>query len=578
MPINDMTLRIGGEAGQGVESGGAGFAKALARSGLHLCGIPDYYSRIRGGHNFFTIRVGEAPVPATRDHVDLLIALTAETVARHLDCLSPGAAIIIDEAQPIDDDLRQARDLQLLRLPLLEIAKREGSEVMVNTAALAAAAAITELPLDAVMGVIAENFAKKGDEVVEANRRVAEAAFAAAQAALERPFSWKLQPIEAPKRVVINGNEAFALGALVAGCQFVAGYPMTPATSVLEYMATHADQWGLVVKHTESEIAAINMCIGAANAGVRAMAPTSGGGFDLMTEGLSLAGMTETPLVILLAGRPGPATGLATRTAQADLFLAMHAGHGEFPRVILAPHTPQAFFEAAIRAFNIAEQYQLQVIVLSDQYAASGIWTVDADAFDLENVPIDRGKWLTASDLATMESYQRFAITKDGVSPRAVAGIDPKAVYLTTGNEHREDGHITEEAEITAAMASKRLRKLEAARADMRAPIRYGLEAAELTFVSWGSTYGALSEAVDALNRGGDSANLVHLVDLVPLPAAEVREALASARKIVVVEGNAQGQLAQHLWAEAGVRADETLLKYDGRGFTADYILENIGG
>jgi len=578
MPINDMTFRIGGEAGQGVESGAAGFAKALARSGLHLCGIPDYYSRIRGGHNFFTIRVGEGPVPATRDHVDLLIALTAETLTRHVEALSPGAAIIIDDQQSVEDALLEGRDLELLRLPLLEIAKREGNEVMVNTAALAAAAAITELPLDAVMGVIAENFGKKGNEVVDANRRVAEAAFDAALGALERPFPWKLQPLDAPKRVVISANQAFAMGALVAGCQFVAGYPMTPATSVLEYMATHADEWGLVVKHTESEISAINMCVGAANAGVRAMAPTSGGGFDLMTEGLSLAGMTETPLVIYLAGRPGPATGLATRTAQADLFLAMHAGHGEFPRVILAPHTPQAFFEAAIRAFNIAERYQLQVVVLSDQYAASGIWTVDADAFDVENVLVDRGKWLTAEDLASMDAYQRYAITEDGVSPRAIAGIDPKAVYLTTGNEHREDGHITEDAQITEAMISKRLRKLEAARADIGGPICYGPQDAAMTFVSWGSTYGALSEAVDALNRGGDSANLVHLVDLVPLPSDLVREALASSKKIVVVEGNAQGQLAQHLWTEAGIRADETLKKFDGRGFTADYILKSIGG
>lgn len=577
MPINDMTFRICGEAGQGVESGGAGFAKVLARSGLHVCGIPDYYSRIRGGHNFFTIRVGAEPVPAIRDHVQVLIALTAEAVTRHLDSLSPGGAIIIDEQQPLDESLLRGRDLHLLRLSLLEIAKREGSAVMVNTAALAAAAAITQLPLDAVIGIIAENFAKKGGEVVDANRRVAEAAFAEAEAALERPFAWKLKPIEAPKRVVINGNQAFAMGALIAGCKFVAGYPMTPATTVLEYMATHADEWGLVVKHTESEIAAINMCIGAANAGVRAMAPTSGGGFDLMTEGLSLAGMTETPLVIYLAGRPGPATGLATRTAQSDLLLAMHAGHGEFPRVILAPHTPQAFFEAAVRAFNIAERYQLQVIVLSDQYMASGIWTVDADAFDVENVAIDRGKWITAEKLESLEGYQRYAITEDGVSPRALAGISSKAVYLTTGNEHREDGHITEDAAIAAAMVSKRLRKLEAARADMRGPIRHGLAKADITFVSWGSTFGPLSEAVDALNRGGDSANLVHLTDLVPLPVAEVREALASSQKIVVVEGNAQGQLAHHLWSEAGIRADAAIRKYDGRGFTADYILEKIG-
>jgi 2-oxoglutarate/2-oxoacid ferredoxin oxidoreductase subunit alpha len=578
MPINDMTFRIGGEAGQGVESGGAGFAKALARSGLHLCGVPDYYSRIRGGHNSFTIRVGEEPVLATTDHVEVLIALTGETVERHADSLTPGGAIIIDEGQSYAEELLEDRDVHVMQLPLLQIAKDEGSEVMVNTAALAAAAALTELPLEAVVEVVEENFATKGSDIVDANRRVAEAAFARAREASPGSFLWKLEPIESPTRVVLSGNQAFAMGSLVAGCKFVAGYPMTPATSVLEYMALHADDWGLVVKHTESEIAAINMCIGAANAGVRAMAPTSGGGFDLMSEGLSLAGMTESPLVILLGGRPGPATGLATRTAQADLFLAMHAGHGEFPRVVLAPHTPQAFFEAAIRAFNIAERYQLQVIVLSDQYAASSIWTVDAGSFDVQNVPIDRGKWLTADDLEKVESYERYALTEDGISPRAVAGISPKAVYLTTGNEHRADGHITEDPGITAAMAAKRLRKLDQALAEMQPPLRHGPEDAQITFVSWGSTYGAVHEAVDALNRGGDSANMVHFTDLVPLPVKATRDALATARRIIAVEGNAQGQLERHLWSEVGIRANASIRKYDGRGFTADYILESIGG
>ena len=576
MPVNDMSFRIGGEGGQGVESSGAGFAKALTRGGLQVIGVSSYYSRIRGGHNYTTVRVGEKPVLAIRDTIELLLALNAETVSRHVDKLVPGGAIIVDEATKFDEALVAGREVSVFRLPMTAIAEREGSALMVNTASLAVAAGLTGFPLEHILSVVEDNFRRKGEAVVQSNRRVAQAAYDLSKERFGAAFPWKLEARQAPPRLTITGNQAFALGSLMAGCKFVAGYPMTPATSILEYMARHSAEWGIVTKHAESETAAINMIVGAAHAGVRAMVPTSGGGFDLMTEGVSLAGMIEAPVVIYVGQRPGPATGMATRTAQSELFLVLNAGHGEFPRVVLAPHTPLENFYCAVRAFNIAEKYQCVVIVLSDEYNAGTIYSVDAAGFDLQSVKIERGKLLSPEQVEAMPDYKRYALTPDGVSPRAIPGSSPKAVHMTTSDEHTEEGHITEDPEVATAMAEKRLRKLEAARADIRPPLKNGPQQAELTFVSWGSSYGAVREAMNILNERGTTANMVHFVDLWPFPAEAAREALAGAKRIVDVESNARAQFAFLLHAYAGIEVNDKILKYDGRGFTPDYILSRL--
>ena len=578
MSAIDVTFRIGGEAGQGVESSGDGFCKALVRGGFRVFAVSNYYSRIRGGHNYFTIRVSDEAVFAIRETIHVLVALDAESIKRHSDALVPGGAIVVDKDLAFDPSSLLGRDVRLLKLPLAEIAKKHGNEVMVNTAALAVAAALVEFDLEFMASVIVDNFGKKSSAIAQANQDVAHEAYALVEGGGFTPFPWKISARSAPQRLAITGNQAFAMGALMAGCKFVAGYPMTPASSVLEYFAKHGAHWGLVMKHAEDEIAAINMVIGAAHAGVRAMTSTSGGGFDLMTEGLSLAGMTETPVVVYLAQRPGPATGLATRTAQADLSLALYSSHGEFPRVVLAPHTPLEAFQCAARAFDIAEKYQCVVIVLSDQYNATAVWSVDADQFDAGILHrIDRGKLLTAPELEGLAEYKRFAFTPDGVSPRAIPGSGPKAVYLSTGNEHQEDGHLTEHPRIATLMLDKRMRKLEGARQEMRSPIREGCEEADITFVGWGSSYGPIQEAMSILNASGTrSANLVHFVDLWPFPIEEAQAALASTHRIVCVEGNGTGQFAELLHAQTEIRVDQRLLKYDGRGFTPDYILEHV--
>jgi len=578
MAPKEMTFKIGGEAGQGVESTGAGFAKALARAGWHVFGIQDYYSRIRGGHNFYQIRVSDRPVYSHVEPVDLLLALTQEAVDRHCGEIVAGGGVVCEECLEVDCAALDKQDISYFPVPLTDIAQEQGgAEVMRNTAALGAAAGLVGFPLEVMAGVIEDNFGKKGADAVKTNLKVAEAAHRFAEDNYAGRYDYHLGSLAgAPSRMVMDGNQAISLGALLGGCKFVAGYPMTPATSVLQWMATHGRRYGVVVKHTEDEIAAILMIIGAAHMGARAMAPTSGGGFSLMTEGLGLAGITETPVVIVEAQRPGPATGLATRTEQGDLLFLLHASQGEFPRIILTPGTIEECFEAGWRAFNLAEKYQCPVIIVSDNYLANSVRTIELDALGFSKVHIDRGRLLTDEDLDTLEEeYLRYAYTDSGISPRALPG-HPKAIYQATGNEHTPNGHLTEEPEPRRLQVEKRLRKLEGALEEMRGPLWYGPQQAEWTLVGWGSTYGPLRETVDLLNSSGHSVNMLHIRDAWPFPADEVREALSGARRTVMVEGNATGQMASLIEAHTGVKLDHHIHRYDGRPFSPQYIEANL--
>jgi 2-oxoglutarate ferredoxin oxidoreductase subunit alpha len=425
--------------------------------------------------------------------------------------------------------------------------------------------------------VIRDNFASKGQAVVDGNLAAAEAGYQeGARYAADLAFRLQRNP-QAPPRMAVNGTAAFSLGALAGGCRFTSGYPMTPGSPVLHWMAAHSAQYGVLIKHTEDEIAGINMAIGAAHMGARALVPTSGGGFALMVEALGLAGITETPVVIYNAQRPGPATGMPTRQEQADLLFMLHASQGEFPRFLLAPGTHEELFVAGWRAFNLAEKYQTPALVLSDHYLAVAVRTLDLEAFDFEAVELERGALLSRAELdALQEDYLRYRITDSGISPRAVPG-HPKAVYAASANEHDERGAITEEAAVRTAQVNKRMRKLTGMVEEMSGPTRYGPEEAGMTFVSWGSTYGPLKEAVDRLNaeRPG-RANLWHFVDLWPLPTAAVATALRSARRLIAVEGNATAQLATFIRAHTGQTMDDVILKYDGRAFTPDYILGRV--
>ena len=578
MYVNNMTILMGGDAGQGLDSTGSGFCKSLARAGLHVFSLQDNRSRIRGGHNFYVIKTSDQPIVSWTEPVQVLIALTEESIRIHQSKIVPGGAVIFDSEMNVNQEFLKQREINTIALPLSKIAQDlGGSKVMSNTAALGALAGLTQFPMEHIISVIKDNFKKKGDQVVDVNFKVSQAAYDFVKENFSNSFDWKLQAVKAPERMVMNGNEAIALSALVGGCNFTAAYPMTPGTSIFEWLNRNAEKYGIVAKQAEDEIAAINMAIGAAHVGARTIVPTSGGGFSLMVEALGLAGMTENPIVIVLAQRPGPSTGLATRTEQADLLFALFASQGEFPRFIIAPGNTKQCFEAGARAFNLAEKYQTPVIIITDDFLATSNRTIDKSELDFNSTKIERGKVLSDKDLDKLEGeYKRHAFVDDGISPRALPG-HPKGVFRTTSDEHNEAGEIIEDAETRIKMHEKRMKKLETALPEMNAPILYGSKKADITFICWGSTLAPLQAAVNELNKAKkDKANILQFVDIYPLNIEKTRPYIENVGKLIAVEGNFTGQLANFLKMTMGVEVAGKILKYDGRPFSPEYILNNL--
>jgi 2-oxoglutarate ferredoxin oxidoreductase subunit alpha len=563
MSLN-VNFMVGGEAGQGVQSVGFLLAKAFSRGGYHVFADQDYESRVRGGHNFFRVRVRDSEVRAVAEPVDILVALNKESIDLHRKELAQRGVAIFDGEKLKD----MGSNGNLFSVPLERLAEeRAGNKLMANTVALGAALGMVKSNFEIVDKVLRDHFG--AGETREANAKAAEAGYGYARENFKGDFGYHLGTISDAKRMLLNGNEAIALGAIAAGCKFMAAYPMTPVTPIMEYMAVRAKEFDLVVVQPEDEIAAINMIIGAGYAGVRAMTATSGGGFCLMVEGLSLAGMTETPIVVVLGQRPGPAIGLPTRTEQGELEFAIHAGHGEFPRAVLAPSTVEDAFWLTIKAFNLAEKYQSPVILLTDHYLASSYTT--AERFDLSKVAVDRG--LLFSDKEAGE-YKRHRITKSGISPRAFPGQE-NVLVVTDSDEHDEAGHLIEDAQVRTEQMQKRLRKLAGLKDEIAGPRLYGQENAEITLIGWGSTYGAICEAVDILHDEGASVNLIHLTELWPFPDNAVADALAKAKRSYVVENNATGQIAHLIRADTGIEVSK-ILKYDGRPFSPAYIVRQV--
>lgn len=563
-----VNVMIGGEAGQGVQSVGAILAKAFARGGYHIFADQDYESRVRGGHNFFRVRISDSEVGAVCEAVDILLALNQESIELHRRELARGGVVVFD--------MEKAKGVgsgdDLFGVPLERLAKEKaGDRLMANTVALGVAVGLVAYDSDIVADVLREHFGTA--EAGESNVRAAAAGYQYAVSNLEGKTKQSLRPLGDRKRMLINGNEAVALGAVAAGCTFMSAYPMTPATSIMEYLAGKSAELGLVVVQPEDEISAINMIIGAAFAGARAITATSGGGFCLMVEGLSLAGMTETPIVVVLGQRPGPAIGLPTRMEQGELEFALHAGHGEFPRAVLAPATSEDAFWLTVKAFNLAEKYQVPVIIITDQHLASSYTTVLR--FDLGRVKIERGLLLSEEEVDRLGEYKRHQITQSGVSPRALP-LEGKQLVVTDSDEHDEEGHIIEDAETRKQMVLKRLRKLNGLKAKLGQPRVHQMPHAEITLVGWGSTYGAIKEAADLLQKDGAAANILHLNELWPFPAEAVSSILDGGGKSIVIENNATGQLARLIRAETGIKVSGSIRKFDGRPFSPEYILREM--
>lgn len=568
----DFTIKIAGEAGQGLQTMGESLAKIFSRLRYHVFTHQDYMSRIRGGHNFYQIRISEKPLSASRREVHILIALNKESIAMHHDELHNNGVILFD---PKDVD-EEPRGEIFLPTSFEGIAEKEGGKkIMANTVAIGAVLGIFDFKTDIAESVIRESLEKKSDEIVSGNIKALEAGYRHVREKCKVLDHFRTVPPQADKLLLINGTRAIALGAIVSGCKFYSAYPMTPSTGILVYLAGKAEQYDIIVEQAEDEISAINMVLGASYAGVRAMTGTSGGGYALMTEGVSLAAMTETPIVICEMQRPGPATGLPTRTEQADLLFVIHGGHGEFPRVVLTPGTPEQAFFAVNKAFELAEKYQIPVFVQGDQYLGDCEWT--GPSFDFGKLGYHDYR-LRRQALEGLEEYHRYAVTGSGISPLAVPG-DSRHLVVVDSDEHDEDGHIIEDEATRKQMVEKRLfRKLEQLRREISPPEMYGRENPEVVLIGYGSTYGVLKEVVDLL-RDSHAIALLHFSEVYPFPLPERFDyisLLRNASHTACVELNATGQFARLLRAETGFICTGGINRYDGRPFTTDSLLAEV--
>ncbi|MDP2806594.1 MAG: 2-oxoacid:acceptor oxidoreductase subunit alpha [bacterium] len=575
----DLTITIAGAAGQGMQTISYTLAKALTRQGYFVHCYQDLMSRIRGGHNFASLRISDQPVGSLSEKSNILIALNRESIDIHSHGMVEGGVVVFDEKFQAADastplSVRDSGKLNLFPVPLEKLALESAqNKIMVNAAACGVCFSLMEYDFNLLADTLGDLFAVKGDLIVEANIRAARAGYDYAEREFKGvcPYcTLHRKRSDSSEKMLMTGSEAAGFGSLVSGLQFLPAYPMSPSTGIMEYCAAKQKEVsGLLVEQAEDEISAVNMAIGASVAGVRAMTCTSGGGFALMTEGLSLAGMTEVPLVIFIAQRPGPATGFPTRTEQGDLLFALYGGHGEFARAILAPGDAGETVYAMQQAFNLADKYQTPVIVLGDQNLNDSFWTVDD--LGLDKITIDRGKLLGNWDPA-QGPYKRYHLSSDGISPRLVPG-DTEEVQYWDSDEHTEEGHIAESASARLQMVSKRLHKFKGLKEESLSPVVLG-DSKETVLVGFGSTKWAVREAVEKLREKGEKVSAAHFSQVYPLPKETV-ELLSGFKKIIVVEQNATGQFEKLLQLEAGIKADGSIRKFDGRPLTAKYIVDS---
>jgi 2-oxoglutarate ferredoxin oxidoreductase subunit alpha len=560
----DVSVVICGEAGQGLQKLEGLIARTAMLSGYHVFSSSEYMSRIRGGANSMQIRLSPERVSALIDRTDLLITLGKGT-AEHLKERVNDTTLILGEADYVSEELKTSAGA-FIEVPIAATSKAVGSAIYSAEVVLGILARLFDFDLSIIKARLKATFKNKGAEIVEKNIA---AATAGIEAALTLIKSGKVsitlkKSQDGSKRIIIRGSQAVALGAIAGGCSFMAAYPMSPSTGVFNLLSKYSKDFNIITEQCEDEIAAINMALGAWYAGARALVSTSGGGFALMEEGLSLSAMIESPLVVHLAQRPGPATGLPTRTEQGDLELALHAGHGEFPRIILAPGSLEEAFSLTRRAFDLADRYQVPVFILTDQYLIDSV--VDTAPFDIEGVREESYIVETTAD------YKRYAFTADGVSPRGIPSHGEGFVCVDS-DEHDEDGRITEDMAMRKKMVDKRLWKLNLIKQDIIPPIVMGEKNAKLLVLGWGSTMPVIKEALTMVGDG--EVTFIHNPQPYPLHLDTI-DHIKKAGQVVVVEGNATGQFARLVKAETNVEA-KSILKYDGLQFSAEEIAEKIG-
>jgi 2-oxoglutarate ferredoxin oxidoreductase subunit alpha len=582
MATVDFAVGIGGENGQGIASTGDILARIFARRGLHVNAYNAYQSIIRGGHTFLTIRAGETSVRSMGDKHDVLVPLNQDSMDRHLRLMRAGSRVVYDTERLKPGEA--APGVQLCPMPMKQICG--ANKLAANTAALGAVLQMLGIESEPLESVIAHQFKKKGDAVVTENIGIARGGYEYAAKNFQ-PFPFKAPKLEKPKAIV-TGNQATAMGGVAAGVKFYAAYPMSPSTGVLMWMASHARQLGIMVRQVEDEIGVMNMIIGAAHTGCRAMCATSGGGFALMSEAVGMAGMIETPVVCVDVQRAGPATGVPTKTEQGDLWQLLGAGQGDYPRIIVAPANQLDLFHTIPELFNLTDKYQCPGLVLADLLISEGTCSVDPADLDF-NAKIDRGEVILPNGNGQAEnpfggmndsSYLRYRNTPSGISPRAVPGL-PGHIYVAATDEHDEDGTLISD-EFTnpikrRMMVEKRARKMESVLAQIAPPQLVGPESAQVTLVGWGSTQGVIREALEKLAaEEGIVANHLQVKWIVPFHAEHILRVLSRSKRVIIVENNYSGQFARYLRSETGFTAHGHIRKYDGEPFRPHHIVESV--
>jgi len=572
--VNDIEIMFGGQAGDGSLTTGDLIAGVFKRMGLEVYTYKDFPSRIRGGHTNYVIRAGEKANYGMADFVDGLIAFDVEAVEKHVHELRPGGFVVFDSSSETLPEHVKRDDVTWYLVPIGKIAKEEiGLELVRNTVSLGVLAGLIGMDPAIVRADVEKVYKRKGERVVGLNLHAIEAGEKyVAQHFAEWPSGYALRGRPDGDRLIMMGNDAIGYGALAAGCRFMAGYPITPATDVLEFMAKFLPKYGGVAIQAEDELAAINMVLGAAFTGARAMTATSGPGQALMTEAIGLAGVLEIPIVVVECARTGPSTGMPTKTEQSNLNHLIFGGHGEIPKIVISPGTVEDSFYLSALAFDLAEKYQCPVFVLTEQALCQSKATLPR--IDLDRVTIDRGKLLDAP--VVFGEYERFAFTADGVSPRVIPGLEG-GMHLAPGSEHGPSGVITENAKNRARMMEKRMGKMESARPDLPPPLLHGDPNADIAILGYGANRGPIVEAQDRLAAAGVPTRFLELRTLWPFPEEEVRAFVADARSVYVVENNFTGQLDRLIRYVTGpLEKMQRVLKYDGSPFRPIEIIEPI--
>ncbi|NTW89888.1 MAG: 2-oxoacid:acceptor oxidoreductase subunit alpha [Candidatus Moranbacteria bacterium] len=560
----DISIVVGGAAGQGIQTVEAALMRILKDAGYGVFACKEYMSRVRGGSNSVEIRLSstKAPRRAYVRRIDFLFALDAPALCHLKWRIGEGTTVFAEKAGADSDGIRRFIDTPIVRFAN----EAGGSPLYANSVALGVVLGVLGVSSEGAEAFLRKTFSRKGEDVVEKNVAALRKGYDFGRhTAYAEGIEVPLTPDEEKKDdLLLDGTTALGIGALAGGCDFISSYPMSPGTGVLAFLAQHAKRCGVVVDQAEDEISAINAGLGASYAGARALVTTSGGGFDLMQEGVSLSGMIETPIVIHIGQRPGPATGLPTRTEQGDLNLALYAGHGEFVRAIYAPGTPAEAIETMQKAFDTADAYQIPVFVLSDQYFLDAVSPLDAG--DVPRMQI------TKHVVKSENSYHRYALSKDGLSPRAVPGHGDGLVCVDS-DEHDESGHITESFDVRKAMMEKRFRRLDALRDDAMMPKSFdNFEESETAVISWGSNKGVLEEVIGKL--GSKTLGGLHFAQVFPINP-DVKK-LLKGKRIVVVENNHSGQFADLLVRELGVKVSRRVLKSTGEPFAVEELIEEL--